>query len=377
MARASGSKDYISLVNGLITEASPLNFPENSTTDELNFLLELDGLTRSRRKGLANKVNNFSQTRGTSSRTQFEDVLYWEEPNVILFVYRESEPTAKTVLLIHKNNSTYDFVDSYELSSTESAAVELSANTSFVSITTGNSSKPILLEFDEQSGQILINTVDLFIRDFELLDDDLQISGRPSTLSDEHKYNLYNAGWYAYRRLESTGELGDPVEEFAANTATRSIAATFVANNTIEGLEDLSLGTLQSGDSITISGSVSNDGTYTVSSTQVYSSAPQLVRIITQETTIVNEPSVTVNLGIPQEYPSNADISLLGVKSDSNGVELFSADTLNEVILGNSEAPRGHYVYNINSFDRNTRVASRFTDGTSDSTLTLVKTVTL
>ena len=34
MPRVSGSKDYVSLAQGLITEASPLSFPENATADE-------------------------------------------------------------------------------------------------------------------------------------------------------------------------------------------------------------------------------------------------------------------------------------------------------------------------------------------------------
>ena len=91
----------------------------------------------------------------------------------------------------------------------------------------------------------------------------------------------------------------------------------------------------------------------------------------------MNEGPVTIDLTIPQQYPSNADIAQLGLKADSSGNEEFSADTLNEIVLGNTEAPRGHYVYNINSFDRNTRLASPSTDGTADSSLTLQTTVNL
>ena len=38
-------------VKGLITEASPLNFPPNATSDEQNFTLNKDG-TRDRRRGI-------------------------------------------------------------------------------------------------------------------------------------------------------------------------------------------------------------------------------------------------------------------------------------------------------------------------------------
>lgn len=374
MSNARGEKDYVSLVNGLITEASSLSFPENSTADELNFRLDLNGLIRTRRKGFEELVSDFTQLHGGSSSVVFEEALYWNAPDLILLIYRETAPSAKTVLLIHRNDVNYTFVDSYEISG-ENTTIQLDDLTNFVLIVNGE--KPTLLEYDESANEILIYSVDVFVRDFELVDDGLQISGRPTSLSDEHEYNLYNAGWYALRRLESTGEPGDPVQEFAADSASRSISATFVAPSTIEGIDDLSLASLSNGDAISVSGSASNNGGYTVDSTEIYSSAPQLVRIFVQENTIVNEPSVSIQLTVPQQYPSNADIAQLGLKDDGAGNEVFSNDTVNETILGNSEAPRGHYVYNINNFDREARRTSKSTDGTVDSTLTLEQTVSL
>ena len=44
-------KLYRSFVKGLITEASPLTFPENASIDEKNFVLNRDG-SRSRRLGV-------------------------------------------------------------------------------------------------------------------------------------------------------------------------------------------------------------------------------------------------------------------------------------------------------------------------------------
>ena len=87
MPRASGSKDYISLAQGLITEASPLAFPENSTSDELNFVLNKDGLIRARRKGLqaVRTENNISDTTSV-----LENVYYWRAPDVFLLVFTSS-----------------------------------------------------------------------------------------------------------------------------------------------------------------------------------------------------------------------------------------------------------------------------------------------
>lgn len=375
MPRASGSKDYISLINGLITEASPLNFPENSTTDELNFVLNLDGLVRSRRLGLDDVSELF--TLSSTNAVQFEDALYWQEPDVIVLVYTEAAPTAQTVLALHRGTAPFTRIGTHVLNSTTAANVELAANTNFVALTLNTGDRPYLLEYSDVDNNIVLYTIDLFVRDFELVDDGLQVTGRPASLTDEHRYNLYNAGWYAYRPLERTGELGDPLDEFSSASSERQLSASFVANNTIEGIQDISLAQLSAGDLITVADSTSNNGTYTVQSTEIYSSAPQLVRIVVQGTGITTEASGQITLTVPSAFPSNADIAALGMKANSDGDEVFSVETLNETVTGNTEAPRGHYVFNINNFDRNDRITNRFTDGTVDSTLTSVSTFTL
>lgn len=51
MAKVGNEKQYLPFVKGLITEASPLTFPEGATLDEDNFVLNRDG-SRQRRLGL-------------------------------------------------------------------------------------------------------------------------------------------------------------------------------------------------------------------------------------------------------------------------------------------------------------------------------------
>ena len=308
MGRARGDKQYLGLVKGLVTEANPLAFPEGATQDEQNFLLDLDGVIRKRRKGLANANADFNVSHtpvpALIKLLQLDGVYYWQAPDVILVVYRRDADDgmtddSKTVVYFHRNNSTFDVIDSYELHS-DNVPVQIAENTNTLAISLGSSrlqTKPYLFEYEEDTNEIKLYEIDLFIRDFELVPDSLEISERPAVLSDEHRYNLLNAGWYSQRKLKSSGSLGDPIADFFTDTTT---------------------------------------------------------------------------------YPSNADIAAIGVKADASGNELFSADTITEVILGNSEAPRGHYVYNVNSFDRNTRLADPSEDGTVDNTIgTPVKTVTL
>lgn len=298
MARVRGDKDYVSLAKGLITEASPLAFPENSTADELNFVLDKDGLIRTRRKGFENK-RTLQTIAGTEA--QIDNVYYWQAPDLLLFVMTTSAPS--TVLYIHRNDASLTSLGSYTLN-TGTSSTEIAENTNILFITTTDSQKPILLEFETSANRIQIYEVDIFVRDFELVDDGLTLTERPTTLDDNHTYNLYNAGWYKDRRYQySAGQpVQDPLSSFNSS------------------LND-----------------VSEAGT----------------------------------------YPSNSDIISIGVSVNENGVTTFRDDEVRNNNVGNTEAPRGHYIYNINDFDRDARIADKTLDGSVSTTLTSVGTVNL
>lgn len=297
MPRLSGSKDYISLAQGLVTEASPLAFPENATSDELNFVLNKDGLIRSRRKGLeaVRTVQNVAEI------ASIDNVYYWQAPDLILIILNTASPS--TELRIHRNNASLEFLGSYVLNNAQSI-VEIAENTNIIYLTTSEGQKPVLLEYEQENSRVQIYEVDIFVRDFELVDDGLAISERPTTLDDNHTYNLYNAGWYKERRYQyAAGQpLQDPIQSFFTD-----------ANS--------------------------------------------------------NPPE--------NDYPSNADIVALGMGPNENGVVTFRDDVVRGTDVGNSEAPRGHYIYNINSYDRDQRLADKTIDGSVSSTLTNVGTVNI
>jgi len=298
MPRVRGDKDYISLAKGLITEASPLAFPENSTADELNFVLDKDGLIRRRRRGFQSKRTE--QTIVGTDAT-IENAYYWQAPDLILFVVTTAAPN--TTLYIHRNNSSLTLLNSYVLN-TAASVTEIAENTNIIFITTSDSQKPVLLEYEELANTIEIYEVDMFVRDFELVDDTLDLTERPTSLDDNHTYNLYNAGWYKDRRYQ------------------------YRANQPVQ-------------DPLTSFNSSLND--------------------VTEAGT----------------YPSNADVISIGVSVNENGVTTFRDDEVRNNNLGNTEAPRGHYIYNINSFNRDARIADKTLDGSVSTTLTSVGTVSL
>jgi len=369
MPRAFGDKSYLGAIRGLITEANPLAFPEGATLDEKNFLLQKDGQVRARRRGFENFLpSSYVISHALSTAVEVTSVYYWDNPEVHCVFLKETGSVNRTFARLHRNDALFSFLQEYEVNATEGADVQVAESSEYLVLSTGGN-KPVLLQYISSTPEITAQSIDLYVRDFELVPDGLQISGRPATLQDTHKYNLLNAGWWAPRYLESSGNLGDPLEEFKSNQSSRTLSTEFVAPSTLQGIQDISLSTLQVGATFEVSGTTSNDGTYTVASVQVVPGSPQSVTITVLETTVVDESTVETTYEIDGAYPSNADIPLLGTKANSDGAVRFSAETLDETVTGNTEAPRGHYVFAISAFDRNSRLSSPGTDGTASTTL--------
>lgn len=306
MPRARGSKDYIALSLGLITEASPLAFPEGATSNEQNFLLDTNGGKRRRRVGLENNLPDFTITGdgGTYDSRGIVETFYWEEPNLLLMIYNEvraGSGTMRSIIRFHKGTIALDFKGEYIITNTASDAINysISGSTNFLTITSDQGEDPILLEYNPDTVDVKVYTVDIHIRDFELVDDNMNLTTRSVVLgaADEHQYNLLNAGWYAERIIASSGTSGSPITAFKAETSNTN--------------------------------------------------------------------------------PSNADIAILGMQVDGAGDNEWSFLALDETKLGNTEAPRGHYVYDINDFNRLAKIASPTLDGVPSSTVTLQATVSV
>lgn len=294
MPRAQGSKDYISLVQGLATEVNPLAAPEGSTSDEQNFLLDTNGGVRKRRRGFQNVRDDSDQVISGSTESKVIETYYWIQED--LFVVVTGFNTPITYVRFHNNDSTLSFAGEFPIAGSFLQDVQVDEVRGNL-ILTGSSSaltmNPLLIAKDGST--LNFYRIKLYIRDFELVDDGLRVSERPSTLSTEHNYNILNSGWYAQRKLEG-GTTGDP------------IAAFFTEGS---------------------------------------------------------------------DYPSNADIPVLGLKSDEDGFEVFSPETLRNTVVGSTEAPRGHYVYSIDNFSRTSRETSPSIDGTVSSTITLEGSISI
>lgn len=287
MARNRGVQKSLSFPKGLNTETSKLNPEEGTTADELNMDLKLNQLIRVRRKGLENV--------GTSRSTTgfITGGFYWTSADLFVVAALSDTPNTEfdtVTLYFYESDLVYKTEYTFEILEDTASTPSFSDIRNRLVITFGT--KPFIFK-QEESGNLSAFQLDLFIRDFKLVGDNLSIGQRPIVLGTDHRYNLYNSGWWK--------------------------------------------------DMLIYDGSL----------------------------TVKEDPIVDFNTKIGS-YPSNSDIMYLGNIPNNNGVPTFSASALDGISVGNTEAPRGHYVYNIRNIDRTRRVTAKREDGTPSKTTTQV-----
>jgi len=285
---ASVTKEYRTFVRGIITEASPLTFPENASIDEENFILNRDG-SRQRRLGM-DYEENFTLSSNITNAT-FEDLAVhtaeWRNVDnnpltnfsvvqigtIIYFYDLSSVPLSDGLKSFTIDLNTYKTLYASNIGSRQISTTVGKGILYIVSQDT----VPLYVEYDSAGDTISITEIEVKIRDFLGVDDGLDVDERPATLSTEHNYNLLNQGWTATH-----------ISSFVAATAT---------------------------------------------------------------------------------YPSNADIWTLGKDSSDN----FSSSLLQKQYFGNTPAPKGHFVLDAFTRDRDavsglTGITTELEQGRPDAT---------
>lgn len=283
---------YLSFARGLVTEINPLSTPDDlkgTTSDELNMIVDTDGMIRVRRSGFDIIPDLYNAVEGTVL-----DVRYWRKGScyVVCAALPEEvspgEREVSTTFIDQSGNPALNRVFKTRLSSADFVLPSICFLRTKCLVTYG--ARPLLFTRGT-TGELTVQYVNLYVRDFKLLDDQLSVTNRPSIQTDEHTYNLLNAGWYQRRRLIDTNVLSNPITAFYADRT---------------------------------------------------------------------------------EYPSNADIPYLGDITDTGGDIRFDPEAFDSVNVGSTEAPRGHYVYDIRNIDRQSKISSASSDGVPSTTLTLL-----
>lgn len=193
-------KPTISLVRGLVTEASELTYPEGSTVDELNATLERDG-SRRRRLGLSFEKNNqFLNTAeaGFTSLHLWRNVGNKAGKTIVVAQYgaivrfyevTPGQPLSSGLLVYSIDLSNY-------LAPT-AAAVTTKIDTTVAKgslVIVEKNINPVLVSFD--GANYSDQEITITVRDFVWLGNRTQYTNPgPNPPSNQRLYDTYNSGW--------------------------------------------------------------------------------------------------------------------------------------------------------------------------------------
>lgn len=207
MAEAKQIAQFNSFVGGMITESTELTFPPNATSNELNCELFTKG-NRTRRRGL-----DFENDYSVSSFTI-------TNPNLSTLAIFSGRWTSvggvgeRSFTVVQVGSMLYFYDNTNVLSSGEkSFSVDLddylapaasSAATEVISMASGRGDlfvvspliEPIRIVYNVNTDTITTSLINIRVRDFEGVDDGLEVDEEPAVLTPEHEYNLKNQGWY-------------------------------------------------------------------------------------------------------------------------------------------------------------------------------------
>lgn len=206
MAEQFTTKLYNTFTKGLITEASPLNTPQQASTDEDNCVLLIKG-NRLRRLAInyeAGASLGIIGLTGTSPESVVIQEYKWVAANqtntnflvvqvngTLYFYSINALPISN-----NKQDFTIDLTDFTAPFSTDilvaSTPVSMTSGQGFLFVSSSQI-EPFVVQFTGSG--MTATQIYIQMRDFTGLDDSLAPDEEPDTLSSEHNYNLKNQGW--------------------------------------------------------------------------------------------------------------------------------------------------------------------------------------
>jgi len=204
MPTAEQHKFFTNFTGGLNTEATPLNFPENSAQELDNYDLFRTGEVK-RRLGLdfeetytvrpettpANEMDQYAiSTHEWKSVNGRGDVsfLVVQIGTKLFFHDLGSEPVSGTL------RGTVDLA-AYKTGPAPETKIYDTAFGEGIMIVANSDQDPVIIEYNEPIDTFVATAIELQIRDFEGIEESIDADVRPISLTPDHKYNLRNQGW--------------------------------------------------------------------------------------------------------------------------------------------------------------------------------------
>jgi hypothetical protein len=217
MPKKSIKVEFKNFIKGLITEASPVNFPPEASSDEENFQLNRDG-TRDRRLGLDYESEATLRNLPISvSQLLLQDPVTFEWKNVksdsgTVFLVLQTDQVLTFFNLQTSSLSTSGYVGTVTLSSFPVSVAYSFASVDGKLIVAAGVDTVCVVEYTGSSFTASYQA--LKTRDVWGVEEsgtgETDTTYRSSSLSAAHNYNLYNQSW-GIPRKNSSDALSDPV----------------------------------------------------------------------------------------------------------------------------------------------------------------------
>lgn len=231
MPKQAAEKGFAAFVGGIITEASPLTFPENAAIDMANIVLNRDGSIQ-RRLGMdfedsyvasGGFINDQVQTNAISVNPWYN--AGDDGSNNFAVVQMGTELSfydlEKNSISGNKKTFTVDLLTFAKPSTSDIQTTQVEAISGRgLLFVVSSEIEPFFIEYDPNTDTITTTQMTVRIRDLLGVNDGLEVDERPSALEDDHKYNLLNQGWVEGNLSTANGAYGG----FPSNADLQSLA---------------------------------------------------------------------------------------------------------------------------------------------------------
>lgn len=203
MSQQRAERPSFTFNKGLMTDASPLTFPDDFSVDELNFELMLDG-TRRRRRGLAAETDGTFITQAQAAAAPVRTFKWravgdnpdlnfhvWQIGSVLYFADDVPEPSSSM------RNFTLDLVGlavSGFTAQVPTATVDMAFGRGHA-LLVGRYIEPSYIVYDPDQDDLDVFPINIKERDFQGVEDNIDNTTKPTSASDEYIYNMVNEGW--------------------------------------------------------------------------------------------------------------------------------------------------------------------------------------
>lgn len=207
MAVNVSQQEYYTFVAGLNTEAGYFTFPPNTFKEASNIKLNIDGSFQKRLAvDFEDNYETFNQITVAQANSYGYTVYTWEavnsDGNTNFFIVQVGPTLLFFQAVSGAVSATYQFsfdLTPYKVANSNPLGQALIKATPAGGklLITSKDTEPLLLTYNIITQSVSAQKITVTIRDFEGVDDGMDITNQPSTLSDPHKYNLQNQGWYS------------------------------------------------------------------------------------------------------------------------------------------------------------------------------------